>query len=225
MIEQISDIKTIIESLLSKGGYTVKNICISCDSPVNILLAHDATSGDIRIDFLSSQPLATIQKLIRFSLVVEGVSLGKNNGTLKIKHFPDISFDYDSKAISFGASSIAAALIRSARDVDFSSIEIDINSQYSDSGRRKIAKKCLQYGTEWAMIVGNSGFDASHCSAATRKILKKQCSAFIAKQIKNEEETLSKSYGSIIITILLLNFLLPIIIKWVVEKILNHWLK
>ena len=202
----INKIKDIIASVFSSSGYNTGTMSIRCPSPVDVSISNNEDSIDI--NFNNNLPIATVKKFIKFNLSILGIKLGKDGGVLKIKHFPDIKFDYggDMK-------------FKSSDNMCFEDISKDIDSEYDDSERRKIAHRCLQYGKEWATIV-SSEQDVRNASSRDKKKLRKQCYDFIFDNAKNDKEIVC---GSVILGILILNVLLPIIINWIVTKILNHW--
>lgn len=203
----INSIKQIIDQIFSSAGYQMNGLSVQCSSPVEISIINNGDSIDI--NFNNNLPKAIIEKFIKFNLSVLGINLGKNGGVLRIRHFPDIKFDY-SGSMKFGTN----------YDPYFETISKDIETEYDDSERRKIANRCLQYGKEWATIVSSETDVREITSRSERKKLRKQCYNFIFENAKNDKEIVC---GSVVLTILILNFLLPIIINWIVTKILNHW--
>ena len=207
----ISKIKDILKSIFSDIGYKTSSISFKCPSPLCLSIANLKES--INIDFINSKilPVATVEKLIKFNLSILGISLQETGGVIKIKFFPDIKFDYNG-SVKFGSKD----------DVEYEAITQEINQQYGDPERKKIAQRCLQYGSEWATIVSSSQTEPVIYSERDKRKLKKQCYNFIYENMKNDKEI---ECGSIILVILFLNFVLPTIISWIVTKILNHWFK
>jgi hypothetical protein len=202
----ISKIRDILISIFSSSGYQMGTMAIKCPSPIDISITNQSDTVDI--NFNNNLPTAIIEKFIKFNLNITGMTLGKDGGIIKIKHFPDIKFDY-SGSLKFGSNDNSYLI----------GISNDINLEYQDEARRKIAKRCLQYGGEWATIV-SSEQDIKNATRSEKKKLRKQCYNFILENAKNDKEIVC---GSVILTILIINILLPIIINWIVTKILNHW--
>lgn len=207
----ISKIKDILTSIFSDIGYKTSAISFKCPSPLCLSIA--SLKESINIDFINSKilPVATVEKLIKFNLSILGISLEETGGVIKIKFFPDIKFDYNG-SVKFGSTD----------DMAYEAISQEINEQYGDPERKKIAQRCLQYGSEWATIVRASQVEPVTYSEQDKRKLRKQCHNFIYENMKNDKEI---ECGSIILGILFLNFVLPAIIGWIVTKILNHWFK
>ncbi|NDC96132.1 hypothetical protein EB077_12565, partial [bacterium] len=127
------------------------------------------------------------------------------------KYFPDIHFNYATESKAIGAYDID--------NVDFLEIESDIAKEYDDDNRQKLANKCLQYAKEWATIASYGGVSFRDCDFNQQKKLKTQCKQFVRESVLNDEEV---RYGSVILTFILIQVILPIIIKWVVEKLFKR---
>jgi hypothetical protein len=150
-------------------------------------------------------PKVTWKKFIKLSAYVQGLTLGKLGGTLKLKYLPDINFTYDDNSeMLFGSS------------LNFSDIESQINSEYPDEERNFLAKKCLHYAGEWATIANQGGTDFSSCDKYTRRQLKRDCKDFVISNIKEDEEV---RHGSVFLTFLLLYVVLPVILKFILERL------
>lgn len=201
----ISQIKQIVDFIFSKDGYSIHNLNISFPQPLNIKIIKN-DSGDIILSFTESLPKVSWNRLIKLSAWIQGISLGKTSGTLKLKYLPDINFSYEDdnkKEILFGS------------DYDFSSIEKEINFTYEDDERKFLAHKCLHYASEWATIASQSCDFA--CSTYTeQKKLKQDCKNFVIENIRNEQK-----YGSVVLTFLLLYIVLPVVLKFVLERLFN----
>jgi hypothetical protein len=200
----ISQIKQIVDFIFSKNGYDIKNINISFPQPLDIKIVKD-TSENIILSFTESLPKVTWKKFIKLSAYVQGLTLGKDGGTLKLKYLPDIQFTYDENSESlFG------------NHFDTSDIEAQIDTEYQDEERNFLAKKCLQYGSEWATIASQGGTDFSACDKYTRRQLKRDCKDFVTSNLKEDEEI---RHGSVILTFLLLYVVLPVILKFILERL------
>jgi hypothetical protein len=209
MSYDISKIKDILTSVFSDIGYKAGGISIKCPSPVGLCVTNKKDA--INIDFTNTKdlPIATVEKLIKFNLSILGVSLGETGGVIKIKFFPDIKFDYNG-TVKFGAMNNMA----------YEMISQEIDAEYGDPERKKIAQRCLQYGSEWATIVSASQTGPVTYSEQEKRKLRKQCYNFIYQNMKNDKEIECKF---VILGIIFLNIVLPVIIGWIVTKILNHW--
>lgn len=200
----ISQIKQIVDFIFSKNGYDIKNVNISFPQPLDIKIVKD-TSENIILSFTESLPKVTWKKFIKLSAYVQGLTLGKGGGTLKLKYLPDINFTYDDNSETLFGSSI-----------DVSEIESYINQEYSDEERNFLAKKCLHYASEWATIASQGGMDFSSCDRYTQRQLKRDCKDFVIQNIKEDAEL---KYGSAILSFLLIYVLLPVVLKFVLERL------
>jgi len=209
-MNNIKSVVDIISSIFSNDGYKLNSFTIKCKSP--ILISIETSEDNISIHFKDSLPNASIKRLITMSVSVQAIVLGKNSGILKLKHFPDISFNYDEQEKAFG-------IIRFDL-IDSENILKEINSKYDDDARKKIATKCLHYANEWATIVSQTGLDPRAKTATEKRILKKQCEQFIYSSIKNDSEL---KYGSAVLTFIVIYVILPVIIRWIVERALRNW--
>ena len=199
-------IESIIRSVF-EDGYLVGGAKLSCSTPLSAIIK-DVSEDSISIDFTENLPTATIKRLVSLSFQIQGVVFRKDSGTLRIKHFPDINFKYSKEEAIFGQTH--------AVDLDFSEIEKDICKEYDDDVRKFLAHRCLQYANEWATIASYGGQDFRSCGHTETAKLKRQCGKFIKESLYNNQDL---KYGSVILTFILLQVLLPIIIKWIVEKV------
>lgn len=200
----ISQIKQIVDFIFSKNGYDIKNLNISFPQPLDIKIVKD-TSENIILSFTETFPKVTWKKFIKLSAYVQGLTLGKDSGTLKLKYLPDINFTYDDNSETlFGKS------------LDFSDIQYQIDEEYSDEERNFLAKKCLHYAGEWANIASQGGMDFSSCDKYTQRQLKRDCKDFVIQNIKEDEEL---KYGSAVLTFLLLYVVLPVVLKFILERL------
>lgn len=197
----LKEIRDIVYQIFSESGYSVNNINISFPQPLDVSITKN--KGEVSLDFKNKSPKITWKRFISLSAYVNGVSLGENRGTIKIKYLPDINFDYNSPQ----------ELSLFGQVFDFSDIEEEISNQYKDEARQKLAQRCLQYGTEWATIASQSSCFAQ-ANKHEQEILKSQCKNFIRDNIANEER-----YGSAILTFILLYVLLPVVLKFIVERL------
>lgn len=198
----LKEIKDIIYQIFSDSGYSINNINVQFPQLLNIKITKN--EDKISIDFVDHTPKLSWKRFITLSAYIDGVTLGETGGTLKLKYLPDIDFSYEkTHKPMFGSG------------YDFSGIESEITREYKDEARRKLAKECLQYGIEWATIASQSS-SFRNSSLAEEKILKEQCKNFIRDNLKKEQK-----YGSAILTFFLIYILLPVVLKFIVERIFN----
>lgn len=88
-------IYNILNQLFTDGFYVNDNIKIKCQTPSNIKVVN--SNENIYFSFEKNLPSAEVNKFITLKLYVEGISFGKHAGMIKLKNFPDISFDYETK--------------------------------------------------------------------------------------------------------------------------------
>lgn len=205
----LAQIETILNSIFN-DGFDLNGTKVACKSPTQMTVS-SVGADHITIDFNDNLPRATVKKLISLSLDVQGLIFKKESGTIRIKHFPDINFDYAKESKAIGSYEID--------DVDFASIEAEINQQYDDENRKKLADKCLQYTKEWATIANHGGISFRGCGFSEQQNLKRNCQSFVKESIMNDEEI---KYGSVILTFILIQIILPIIIKWIVERVFKR---
>lgn len=198
-------IKSIVDTLFS-GGYNIGHILLKCESPAKITITND--NNGTYLKFEENLPSAHINKLIKFKIYVEGISLGEKSGVIKLKNFPDVKFDYEQKAKSFGAM---------PKEVKIDNSDEEINSYFKSEPKRKLAKKCLQYAEAWATIASLNGVVFRDCDSYDKFILRNQCYYFVEDQIKNDEDL---KYGTFI-SIFILGLILPAIIKWAVDRVIR----
>jgi hypothetical protein len=197
----LKNIRDIIYQIFSDSGYVFNNMNIKFPQPLNIKVTKK--DDTISLDFVNDCPKISWKRIITLSAHVNGLSLGKDGGTIKLRYLPDIDFSYDkTQEQLFG------------NQYDFSSIQQDIMKEYGDEERQKLANRCLQYGSEWATIASRSNAALSYATPKEQRVLKQQCKDFIRDNIANE-----KRHGSAILTFVLLYVLLPVILKFIVEKI------
>lgn len=199
---QLQQIRDIIYSIFSESGYSVNNLNIQLPHPLDIKIVR--SEKEISLTFTESLPKVTWKKFISISARIIGVTLGETGGVLRLKYLPDIKFSYDQQPEQlFGQS------------YNFTDIEREINAEYDDNERRTVAKKCLHYASEWAKIA-SKGCNFSETDAVTRKILKRECRDFVLENIKNDEEIRS---GSVLLSFLFFYVVLPVILKFVLERL------
>jgi hypothetical protein len=203
------EISEVLFQIFSSDGFTVNGFKIKSQSP---LIANFENANDkITIAFGDNLPKAEITRLITLYVYIKKIVFGKDGGTISLKNFPDISFAYDK-------SSIINFLDHLTYGGEFE-IEQEINKKYSDETRRKIAKDCLHYATEWATIANQSN-SLYGADKYNRKELKRQCYNFVVENVRKDAE---KKYGSVILTYLLVFIVIPAIARFIIVRLLEKY--
>jgi len=195
------DLKKILDQIFNKNGYEHQGMTIKLPPSLDIKI--QSKDGVISLDFLKLLPNISWKKFIILSAYIQGLELNETGGRIKIKFFPDIVFTY---------SSSSEVLSCDTRYIDVSDIEQEIKNEYPDEERQKLADRCLYYANEWATICCASGITKDEF--ASNKKLKRQCYNFVKQSVIEE-----KRHGSVIITFILIYVILPVILKWIIEKI------
>lgn len=209
---KLQEIKNIIDSIFSDDGYHIKGFDIKFPHPLDIKITRDK-NNDISLDFTSSLPKVGWKKIINFTAWVQGISLGQDQGVLKLKYLPDIKFSYASEEAQLFSQSCEPKVC------GLDDIMSEIELEYDDEERRFLAKKCLHYASEWATITSQSGVDFASCNEKTRRQLKKECKHFVTDNIKNDKEMVA---GSVILTFLLIYIILPVVLKFILERLFKR---
>jgi hypothetical protein len=202
----IQQIRDTIFQIFSEDGYVKNNVTVKFPELLNVSITKNDT--DINIDFKESLPYISWKKLITLSAYINGFTLGETGGTIKLKYLPDITFSYEKTQ-----EIMANMLEENFGNVDFSDIESEINQNFKDEERKKLAQRCLQYGIEWSRIASQS-CNFKCADENQKKLLKKECTNFIKQNILEE-----KKYGSVVLTFILVYVLLPVVLKFIVERI------
>lgn len=204
------EISEVLFKIFSDEGFSVNGFKIKSESP---LIANVYNEGETTtISFGTNYPRAEVTRLITLYAYIEQLVFRKEGGTVRLKNFPDISFGYDKSSILNFLDHLTYA--------GECEVEKEIEEKYSDDTRRKIAKDCLQYATEWATIVSQSG---GFCKAgpAKKKELKRQCYDFVVENVrKNANE---KKYGSVILTYLLVFIIIPAVARFIIVRLLEKY--
>ena len=83
----------VLQKLISKGGYKVKNYTIHAKYPT--VLKIDSPDRDtVELGFIDNQPKVKVKKIFTISLTVTGITLYSDKGVIRISGFPDVPFDY-----------------------------------------------------------------------------------------------------------------------------------
>jgi len=206
------EISEIFDKLFSDEGYIVNGFKIKSKSP---LIANIENKDKLtEISFGSNPPKAEITRIITLYAYVEGLVFGETGGSVKLRNFPDLSFSYEGSVFSVNPNMVDSEHIE-----ECVKIEDEICSQYSSERDRKIANKCLQYAKEWATICHQSGVTFANADYADRYVHYNNCYDFVEENIQEDVE---KRYGSVILTWLFVYVVLPMIIKWIVNKVLER---
>jgi hypothetical protein len=196
----LKEIRDIVYQIFSDAGYSINNVNIQFPQPLGIKITKN--DEDISLDFTDKVPKISIKRLITLSAFINGVTLKETGGVLKLRYLPDINFDYEK-----------SNELLSGNNFDFSDIANEIELEYQDDERKKLAAKCLQYGMEWVTIA-SQGVSFNECSSQDQKLLKEQCKNFIRENIREEQR-----HGSVVLTFILIYVLLPVVLKFIVERI------
>jgi hypothetical protein len=205
IVHQINS--AFFEEGLDVGGYTVK-----CESPLTTTLY--SGNGAVHLIFSGNRPLLSIVKIITFSVELEELYIDADGkGKIKLKNFPDINFQIDNKKERiFGTPSKSSQYEVLSTNT---SLYNEIEGKFEDRESRRLAKKALEYAQSWAMVAVNGGTDFAGASSADVRRMKKEAYNFTKQQMESEIS------GSII-AVLLINLILPYIIKWVVERVIDN---
>lgn len=203
------EISEILFKIFSDDGHSVNGFNIKSKSPMTANIFSDGIQTSIK--FGNNHPKAEITKLITLYVYIEELVFRKDGGVARLKNFPDINFGYDRSLLS---------IFFEQHFTQHQDIEDEIEKKYGgDSQKKKIADRCLQYGSEWATIVSrSSGF--SGLNKQSRKALKSQCLDFVVENVKNDME---KEYGSVVLTYLLVFIIIPAIARFIIVRLLEKY--
>lgn len=200
------DLKKTLNNIFSPTGFVLNGYNIKCNTPLDVKIENK--DSNILITFNKNTPVASIKKIITLSVNVEQICLDNTGGYIKFKYFPAIKFSYD-KVFSNNA----------VENINLDPIYLEIDNKYGVKQEREVAKMCLRFANEWATICQESGVNFGDTDAQTRRKLKKQCYSFVEENVHKEIE---KEYGSVVLTFIFAYIVLPMIIKWIIAKILSR---
>lgn len=208
----IMEVVRKINSAFLEEGLDVEGYNVKCESPLTTTLY--SGNGAVHLIFSGNKPLLSIVKIITFSVELEELYVDANGkGKVKLKNFPDINFQIDdNQERIFGAASKSSQYEVLSPDT---SLHTEINGKFEDKESRRLAAKALKYAQSWATVAVNGGTDFANASSADVKQMKKDAYKFTMEQMKSDIS------GSII-AILLINMILPYIVKWVVERVIDN---
>jgi len=203
----LNQIKLIVDQVFSKDGYKVGNFNFAC--PTNLSVDINKSDDSLNITFNGDLPTVKTKKLfIPFNVGVQGLSLSEETGTIKIKNFPDIKFSYQEKSEeNFGSA-------KNKFDSDSFSMEID--KEFKDNERRRVAHTAFKYAREWLEVASQS----TDCTVQNKKKLISQCEKFVHEKMTKSKDIEAKSA---ILTFVLIYFVLPAVINWVVKKMIEKY--
>jgi hypothetical protein len=92
-MEGLSKAYEVLQKLISKDGYKVKNYTIHAKYPA-VLKVHSPDRDTVELDFIDNRPKVKVKKIFTISLTVIGITLHSDRGVIKINGFPDVPFDY-----------------------------------------------------------------------------------------------------------------------------------
>jgi hypothetical protein len=202
IILPIKNLKVILDKVFSSTGYSFKDLYIKLPQPLNMIFGI-VEEDKISLKFIDQLPKISWKKFITISALIQEIILDNDGGVIRIKYFPDLKFQYSkSETTNFYSSPI---ILEELYD--------EINAEYPDAERRKIANLCLHYANEWVTMCCASGVSVDEI--VSNKDSKKNCYRFVKESIVNNEN----KHGSIVISFILIYVILPIILKWIIERI------
>ena len=204
---ELSEVKQIVEQVFSDAGYEINNFTFFC--PTSLSISLEKTANDLSIKFNTGLPSVQTKKLfIPITAQLQGISLGEDGCSIKLKYFPDIKFSYGQSEERFGSCS---------SNVDLDRIKSEINKEFPDTERNTIAKLALKYTQEWTSIASTNGLCKD---LKSRRQYRKDCEAFVKENILASRDVEAKSA---VLTFILIYFVLPAVISWVVKKFLDNY--
>jgi hypothetical protein len=207
----ISDVKNIIDKAFSKAGYEISKFSIVLPSPLSVEI--EQNPDNTKIVFKNKLPVVKTRKLfIPIKTELESIFFGKEDGYFKLKHFPNLKFNYsdNNQEMRFGAP---------PPSINLDKIEKEINLKYQDEKRKSIAKLALDYANEWANIASSNGIDFNTCGSENKKRLYDDCYRFVYENMINSKKV---SPTSAALSFVILYFILPAIVNWIVKRFLNN---
>jgi len=212
------EINDSLIKLFSNEGMEVNGFKIKAKSP---FVANIENEDSLTvISFGTNQLKAEITKIITVYAYIEQIVFGKTGGSIKLRNFPDFSFSYNSFGDACCENKDSADCFKNNIRSLCQNVETEICHKYEGQDTYKeVAKKCLQYAEEWTTICHDSGIRFNGSDHIDRYTLRSECYDFVKDNI---EEDVKKRYGSIVLTWLFMYVVLPMIIKWVVNRVLER---
>lgn len=199
------EIKSTLNNIFSPDGFILNGFNVKCNTPLDVKIENK--DNNILITFNNNTPKASIKKFITLSANIEQLCLENTGGYIKFKYFPVIRFSYDKV---FGECK---------NNINLDPIYLEIENKYGSKQDREVAKMCLRFANEWVTICQSSDLDFASADLETRKKLRKECYSFVKE---NVHEELKKEHGSIVLTWVLVYIALPMMIRWIVARILSR---
>lgn len=213
----VSEIKNIVNKVFSEEGFRFLNFSFVC--PNNIHLTFEKGSKSINIDFTQEMPHVKVKKmLIPMTIYVEGLFLGEESGSIKLKYFPDIYFEY--AAFKEGQENFSSEF-PVGNNTEIEECYDEITKKYPDEERRMIARLSLQYTKQWAEILKTTRNDSKELSVVQKDSLKRDCENFVIENVKKSKKVKARSA---ILSFVLLYIIIPSVVNWVVKKFLERFL-
>ena len=205
----IRGIKDKITEVFSSDGLTIDSYTVKCESP---LTTHTYVDDEnVQVIFAGKKPVISVRKFITISVELEEIWLHNTGGKIKLKNFPDINFDLDdNKEMICGSCTPSDEL-----PIRQMGLYHDIDEKFGDKQSRRLAQRALQYAQAWSAMTLDGGANFATLSAKDARIMKAECRRFVMEQFKQDR------HGSIVV-VLLINWILPYIIKWVVERVIDN---
>lgn len=83
----------IVQQIFSQDGLTIGPLRIQCSGALSVQI--ESVQSGIKMIFSGHKPKVTLQKIITFSVSVNGIHFSQNGGVLELDHFPDLPFSYN----------------------------------------------------------------------------------------------------------------------------------
>ena len=141
----IREIRDLITSAFSSTGLKHESYIVNCPSPLTATI--EGSEDAISVKFTGNLPKLTVKKIVTLSIELEAIYMDGDGGKVKLKHFPDIRFNFDEE--------VSEIRCGSCHIVDISE---EVDAKYgSDPQNKRIAHKVLHYCEAWASVALESG--------------------------------------------------------------------
>jgi len=213
----VSEIKNVVNKVFSKEGFRFLNFSFVCPNNIDVTLKKDSNS--LNIDFTQEMPYIKVKKmLIPMTIYVEGLFLREESGSIKLKYFPDIYFEYE--ALNEGQENFSSKPPID-NNAELEQCYDEIAKKYPDEERRMIARLSLQYTKQWVEILKTTRNDSKELSVVQKDSLKRDCENFVIENVKKSKKVKARSA---ILSFVLLYIIIPSVVNWVVKKFLERFL-
>jgi len=99
--------------------------------------------------------------------------------------------------------------------MSYNNLYDEINAKYVNSpNRKRLAEKCLEKAKEWLDDFSEDN-DMSNLTEADFKKMRRECIAYIKKNVNTDEER--QIYGSVLLVIIM-----GAVISWLVQRLLDE---